>query len=396
MEVCTRLPVSECTDEQWFIDPLRVSGTQAKAAAGPYQPLSAANPNTAAQAGSTSTPPAQELQRFPRRVAFNRDPGTNALLSTTPEPLGIDGSNIVVTAPGTAPPAQPNSLWFAGLAGAPVYNNTTPLYVVNNPAVPNARDGSNTPLPALLAGALTPEPPVLPLLLGTQPLLLPFSQIRDVAATPTNVLGGTTSRATGWISQAQNTTFNLIMAVGDTPSVNLNDAVGDFNGGLQNLPRFLENWNAGGFTTSIKGSFIQLNRSAFSTAPYQSILGATPSNSTAAGNIVSLFDKLNPPTPSLGIPVKYNTDGGGNFPYFSPPARNWGYDVGLLPQPPDLFAQKFTTPPSISQPAEFFREVPRNDEWVKTLMCGVLNNDPAKAATSSRPPGTFLNGGCPT
>jgi len=95
-----------------------------------------------------------------------------------------------------------------------------------------------------------------------------------------------------------------------------------------------------------------------------------------------VFDRLNPPAPSLGIPTTYNVDGAGDLPYFSPPRRNWGYDVGLLPQPPDLFTQKFTTPPSTSQPAEFFREVPRNDAWVKTLMCGV-KEDGTRPATSS-------------
>ena len=396
MEVCTRLPVSECADDQWFVDPLRVSGTQAKAAAGSYLPLSATNLNTAFQAGSTSTPPAKELQRFPRRVAFNRDPITNALLSTTPEPLGINGSNIVVTPAGTAPPAQPNSLWFAGLSGtAPVFNPTTlPLYVVNDLTVPNARDGSNTPLPALVPLVATPEPPVLPLLQGTQPLLRPFLQIRNVTGTAAAFPGTSISGQTGWISQADNTTFNLIMATGDTPSVNINGTVGDQNGGLQNLPRFLENWRSGGLTTNIKGSFIQLNRSAFGTAPYLSTLGATPSGSDPAGadNIKSVFELATAAAaipPINGNSPVYNSQGSGNFPYFSPPNRNWGYDVGLLPQPPDLFTQKFTTPPSKSQPAEFFREVPRNDEWVKTLMCGIRDDGSSTGgvtpATSSRP-----------
>jgi hypothetical protein len=388
MEVCTRLPVSECTDDQWFVDPLAVSGSQVKAAAGPYVPLSAANLTTAFQAGSTYDPPASALQRFPRRVAFLRN-GDNELSSATaPEPLAISGGVTIapVTAGNNPPapdPARANSLWFAGLSGlAPAYTSDTPLYRVNTDDLPpDTRDGSNTPLPELIAGA-TP-PPVPGSLQGTQPLLLPFLHIRDVTATPPNDVGvPPTARLTGWMARADNTTFNLVIAAGDTPSQNLNGTVGDFNGGLQNLPRFLENWNAGQFTTNIKGSFIQLNRSAFSTAPYLSILGATPLGSTADDKIVSLFDRLNPPTPPLAIPVRYRTDGAGDFPYFSPPLRNWGYDVGLLPQPPDLFTQKFTTPPSTSKPAEFFREVAGNDPWVKTLMCGV-KEDGGSPATSS-------------
>jgi hypothetical protein len=405
MEVCTRLPVSECGDNDWFVDPLALSGTQAKAVAGPYQPLSAANPTTAFQAGSTFDPPAPELQRFPRRVAFAKDTASPPQLLTpaTPQPLAIaGGTTIAPVAPGDNPPpplpARANSLWFAaGLPGAvPVFNSNDRAYVVNTSTGVD-RDASNTRIPALIAGP-TPEPPVETLLQGTQPLLMPLLQILDVTGTATSFPGPEISRQTGWISQAQTTTFNLIMATGDTPSVNIDGAVGDQNGGLQNLPRFLESW-FGGFTTNIKGSFIQLNRSAFSTAPYQPILGATPPGSAPDDNIKSVFGLSTAPSLSL-IPLQsstlYRTQGSRNFAYFTPPNRNWGYDVGLLPQPPDLFTQKFTTPPSKTQPAEFFREVPRNDEWVKTLMCGVLEKTPTTNATSSRPQGTFQAGGCPT
>lgn len=394
MEVCTRLPVSECSDDQWFTDPLGRSsgGTPVPApTSGAYQPLSPTNLTTRFQAGSTYDPPARELQRFPRRVAFLRS--SNQLsLAPTPRPISISGGTTIYTLPAdnSNPPApnsaRNNSLWFAGVnAGAPVYTNNRRPYIVNSGTIPDdARDGSNTPLPALVAAA-TPEPPVVPYK-GTQPLLLPFSQIRDVAAF-NEYAGGKTSKKTGWVARADDTTFNLVIAAGDTPSQNLNGTVGDFNGGLQNFPRFLEIWNNGtrDTNTNIKGSFIQQKRSAFSTAPYQSLLGGIPSGSTAADKLVTVFDRLYPPsaTLSLPIPVKYNIETpAGDIPYFSPPTRNWGYDVGLLPQPPDLFTQKFTTPPSTSKPAEFFREVPGNDPWVKTLMCGV-KEDGGTPATSS-------------
>ena len=385
MEVCTKLPVSECGDGDWFVNPgatLRAP----TAATGYIQPNST---NAAShQAGSTVDPPIPALQRFPRRVAFVRNASNQLQNANPPQPLGIERrTNIVLGFP--TGPVTNNSLWFGELSGGTLaYGNTNPLFMLNTGAPPNARDGSNTPVPALVAAVPTP-PPVLPLQ-GTQPLLLPVSQI--------GTSGGTFVRNTRWIARAQNTTFNLIMGAGDTPSQNLNGTVGDFNGGLQNLPRFLESWNSGADITNIKGSFIQLNRSAFSTAPYRSIMSVIPSNSNPANRIVSVFDRLNPTgAPSLNIPTQYNTDNdAGRAPYFSPPTRNWGYDVGLLPQPPDLFTQKFTTPPSRSQPAEFFREVPRNDEWVKTLMCGVLEKTPAENATSSRPQGTFQAGGCPT
>lgn len=394
MEVCTKLPVSECGDDNWFVNPLATTPLTASAAlssgSSTYSTPTATTDTF--QAGSTVDPPLAELQRFPRRIAFNRS-GTNQLSSApNPEPLAILGTTITpVTAATTLPiPTKPNSLWFVGLSGgAQNYGNTSPLFMVKSDTTDpdNTRDGSNTPIPALVAAA-TPSPSV-PGLQGTQPLLLPFPQIRDVAAIAGSDQGGQTSDKTGWIARAENTTFNLIVGAGDTPSQSLNGTIGDSNGGVQNLPRFLESWNFGTDVASIKGSFIQLNRSAFSTAPYLSIMGATPVNSTPAEKIVSLFDQLNPTTPSLGIRTSYNARGNGDFPYFAPPNRNWGYDVGLLPQPPDLFTQKFTIPPSRSQPAEFFREVSRTDEWVKTLMCGIRDDGSTTGgttpATSSRP-----------
>jgi hypothetical protein len=51
-----------------------------------------------------------------------------------------------------------------------------------------------------------------------------------------------------------------------------------------------------------------------------------------------------------------------------PPTRQWTYDVGLLSQSPDLFSQKLVTISS-ELPNEYFREVSRDDEWIKTLLC---------------------------
>jgi hypothetical protein len=196
--------------------------------------------------------------------------------------------------------------------------------------------------------------------------------------------GANIVRETSWIPTAVNTTFNLIVGAGDTPSRRLNATTGDFNGGLQNLPRFLESWNDGGSATNIRGSFIQQGRSAFSTAPY------LPIQPTATAALRSLFEiqgmgAPNPfPTPGSIINT-YNTDAGAQrIPYFSPPARNWGFDVGLLSQPPDLFTQRFTTPSTRTQPAEYFREVPRNDEWVNTLMCGKTAGNVAAVAHFDR------------
>ena len=83
---------------------------------------------------------------------------------------------------------------------------------------------------------------------------------------------------------------------------------------------------------------------------------------------------------------------GGRIPFFSPPGRQWGYDVGLLSQPPDLFTRKFTTPPSKRTPDEYFREVSRDDEWVQALLCSFIDKDgTTKAVTNTalRPTNSF-------
>ncbi len=395
METCIKLPVSECTEADWFVDPLATYTPRTATTAGsPYvQP----NPDLGTpsfQAGSTVDPPLPELQRFPRRVAFNR--GSTTFL-TAPEPLGIKANKTIVT--GVGDPRGSNALWFAAKSsttGNVVYNDTDVPYAFNTSAItPGISDGSRVPIPTLatasttLAAAVTP-PTTNYTYSGSQPLLVPVMQLMGVAevtgSSPYNPRGNIQVNTTGWIPKAVETTFNLIVGAGDTPSRALDPASGDFNGGLQNLPRFLELW--GGISNNIQGSFIQQNRSAFSTAPYQPIL-PTGFPTTTADKLATLFsasaDPSTAPTPLTDSQalITYNTTiGSAKIPYFTPPTRNWGYDVGLLSQPPDLFTQKFTTPPK-TKPTEYFREVPGNDDWVKALMCGVTDNPAATPATKT-------------
>jgi hypothetical protein len=409
MEVCPKLPVAACKDEDWFID-LTPAAATPKAEnvvldTTPYPAPDPADPSLL-RAGSTVDAPATSLQRFPRRVAFARTPAPGGGNDSpplsdvdAPQPLGISGANIISAA--AAP--RNGSLWFAG-AGAPViFNNTSAPYVVNPSTTPAGTtiDGANVPVPPLedrslpnnaaIGSAANPAPIALaPSFNASQPLLIPVPQIQTVATAAAT--GGTSMprsltnfvKTTSWIPRAVNTTFNLIVGAGDTPSRSLNATTGDFNGGLQNLPRFLESWNDGGSATNIRGSFIQQRRSAFSTAPYQPIHSAT-----ALTALRSLFEIQGPgatnPFPAGSITNTYITETGGQrIPYFTPPARNWGFDVGLLSQPPDLFTQRFTTPSTRTQPAEYFREVPRNDEWVNTLMCGKTAADVAAVANFDR------------
>jgi hypothetical protein len=341
-------------------------------------------------------------------VAFQRDfPSnpTHLLAPADPKPLGIDvGGNI---AAGAGAIRGNNTLWFAAIdsTGKVAYDDTNLPYQLKKGLVPaGTNDGSRVPVPTLAVPVLPavtvplPPPVIVPATYtydGSQPLLVPVPQLQGVTpitgGSPYDPegTGGVQDTAWGIQPEINGTKFNLIVGAGDTPSRVLNAATGDFNGGLQNLPRFLELWTNSTKPTpisnDIKGSFIQQNRSAFSTAPYLPILPDTFVPANAADKLPSLFtlspDPVTGPTAlsaNQKLLIQYNIVGF-RIPYFTPPTRNWGFDVGLLSQPPDLFTQRFTTPSTKTQPAEYFREVGRDDRWVKTLMCGTVAPDQANA-----------------
>jgi hypothetical protein len=212
-----------------------------------------------------------------------------------------------------------------------------------------------------------------------QPQLAPVLQIHVTQnGDPTGANGGRTDLNNArWLSPAANdTTFNLVVAAGDVPS-RLTTPKPDSNGGLQNLTRFLENWSSK--NTNIQGSFIQLSRSAYATASYTAILSGTPPT--------SLFDYLS---------VYKIQNASGRVGSFVPPNRLWGYDVGLLSQSPDLFTQLFTTPTTETNSDEFFREVSRDDVWVKTLLCAKREDDPTvNAVDNDQRPTSFCNTNVP-
>lgn len=238
-----------------------------------------------------------------------------------------------------------------------------------------------------------------------QPLLTPVLQIHvtDVILNPDATFSGlesgnnanansgfanimnisTLMRKTQWLMHASgDTTFNLLMATGDNPSrppsgtipagvtgTYAND-VGESNGGLANLARFIESWDDD--TTAkinqISGSFIQLKRSQYATAPFWQLQGGTKNN--------DIKQPLNARKAGpFGYPQMYRPDtSDGKSPFFAPPERVWGFDVGLLSQSPDLFSQQFAQSFQ-DDPSEFFREVSRDDDWVQTLLCAKMDPD---------------------
>jgi len=410
MEVCTKLPVSACTDADWHVNP--AAATDPPSAAGKANLNDLVTP-TNYPAGTTAIPPAPELQRFPRRVAFQRNrPTDDSLLldiNNNPTPLGVNATNqvIAVNGAGQARTTSTNSLWFATTAasgGNPVtYGANDFPYVFNRSRI----DSTGQLVPVLGASSTPPNTPQISIT-ASQPLLIPVLQTQTVgpAGPNNNPPTGVPVQQTGWIPPAVATTFNLIVGSNDTPSRALGNNVGDFNGGLQNLPRFLESWNT--INSNIQGSFIQFNRSAYSTAPYLPILDpAAPQQTDPDTTLLSLFapPQLTTQPPLIpALPAQFlltnppeagyrtatgSIPGGttnlGRIPFFTPPVRNWGYDVGLVSQSPDLFTQRFTTPPAKSTPDEFFREVPRNDPWVETLMCAELPPGPATSGPPAIP-----------
>ncbi|NEP14337.1 MAG: hypothetical protein F6K14_29910, partial [Symploca sp. SIO2C1] len=321
----------------------------------------------------------EALWHYPRRIAFLRD-GDNLLQLDTnmPVPLGVDNNatladkndDFVREYPysGGRPPNVPNALWY----------KTTDDTNVNPPT---DIDYGNKRLffTNQVANNLT-----------QQPLLVPVMQLHAPEDTPTgkveDILGGSGRDGTWMQNPAADTTFNLIMATGDNPARPLPV---EQNGGMPNMPNFLENWarkpGGGKWTTNIAGSFIQFRRRAFATGPFLHVLGT---------NDVPK-DNLNKDPLFGDYPQQYTgTESTDASPFYSAPNRAWGFDVGLLSQLPDLFSSLITTP-SAGEPNEFYREVSRNDDWIQTLLCAQTFDTATSTATGNAVSPESRPGNCP-
>jgi hypothetical protein len=403
MEMCDKRDVSKCTANDWYIGtytkndgsviPVKASSSIGLLLDPAPQPTMFIA-GTTAQFPGADDPTNPDVAKRPRRVAFARKRNNDLWLdgNDRPIPLGINGDDgkvacfgaiasirvpKIVPQPGASglrtvrclndaaavPKQADNALWFA--------TTTEPT----NPGSLPDNYGYNYPL-AYLNGTSPSLPqitPTEPASLQYQPLLVPVLQLQALTLTAgpdVPILNDTTqTRATNWLPRAAgNTTFNLLMAVGDNPShqagpVGGEPHDGDFNGGVQNLPHFIENWinppgtgnNPPSYNTNISGSFIQLKRSYYATAPNTQL--PRIATRAQAGGIFNIYKQTYPTG---------NTNG--RAPYYEVPQRNWGFDVGLLSQVPDLFSNQFVLPPT-GKPNEFFREVDRSDEWVQTLLC---------------------------
>lgn len=224
-----------------------------------------------------------------------------------------------------------------------------------------------------------------------QPLVVPMLQIHSATGTPgTNVntvFGGTSKQKDRsiqrrWLqvagqgfsdaSSTRETMYNGAFVGRNVPSRTFTSETG---GGLHNFVRTLEMWGDSAIgddlaprTISIRGNLIQSGQSEYATGPF---LPTDKTGTTPAGmfyeldgnnRVIYRWDNGDRGYPYRGGAASQRA------PYYWPAVRSWGFDVGILYQLPDLFAQRLTSD-SEDDPDEFFREVGKDDEWVKVLLC---------------------------
>jgi hypothetical protein len=390
MEICRKPTIAACTANDWMVgydanndNNIDWANAAENLKANQITPNNASYTVNKLGAGTTARPPLNAAdRRFPRRIAFLRDTTTSNLILTgaapnrRPIPLGISGVDNPATATaddagqvnyypfdtyttsspsvtynpyasspaGRRPRLHRRALWFKTINSATAnYGYNFPLWIENR---------------TTLAGATNTE----------QPLLVPVLQIQYPFAVPgvdsptLTESNDIQTTANNWLQRATATETNLVFTQGNTPA-----RPTETNGGLENFVRYLENWNGIGHTAS--GAFIQFKRSVFATAPWQIVTAGYNNADTAYSSTGTIF----------GYPQGYRstvTSAGGNMgrsPFYAPPSRLWGYDVALLTQLPDLFSQRFASP-STAEPNEFYREVARDDDWVKSLLCAAQSS----------------------
>jgi hypothetical protein len=128
--------------------------------------------------------------------------------------------------------------------------------------------------------------------------------------------------------------MNMILISGLVPS-----RANQSYGGLHNFPRFIETW---GSPLYFSGALLQLNFSTYATAPFDQ-------------------EQWQP-----GLPDPLGGSGANEWiPYYGPPDRRWGFDVGLKYAPPGPVAERFKSPEPTR--SEFYDEPPANDPYIKLL-----------------------------
>lgn len=128
-------------------------------------------------------------------------------------------------------------------------------------------------------------------------------------------------------------------------------------GGFHNFPHFNEHWGSD-VPLYISGAFLQLDFSTAATAPFDPDAWERDERPVAA---------------------EFNY-------YYEPPARRWGYDVGLQYVPPAPVSRRFVT--YGSPRSEYYREVPVSDPYMMLLRCATYddNGQPVRIDPSAQCP----------
>jgi hypothetical protein len=117
---------------------------------------------------------------------------------------------------------------------------------------------------------------------------------------------------------------------------------------------------------------IQYIKSKYATGPFDTVDLVDQDNSlffdSAAGSPPDYIEGANPTDVTVKGYQYPEAAARRKAPFYQPPARAWGYDVGLLTQTPDLFSRRIAIPEA-GNPNEFFREVSRDDAWIQQLLC---------------------------
>jgi type II secretory pathway pseudopilin PulG len=342
-EICTQTDISKCSDPtNWIITTAGSTSGQGnntwKTAGNSDGIIN--QPLVSLKTGTVARNPEPEYANYPRRMAFRRDSNGKLILdSGFPIPYGIDAQGKLDIFPySTWDSKKPN--FATNKDGTYILTPWFKTYDVKN----KQESFNDANPPYVKVDSNNVQTSLMPVLQIDQPF--------GTSANPTDDKVGSSTQYQNihWLQPATPTTFNLAAATGDTPARPTED-----NGGLHNFVRFLENWNPNGqvanaIKANISGSFIQFKRSAYATGSFRALLSD-----------------------------EYKIVGNqSRAPFYIAPKRQWGYDVGLLSQAPDLFAQKLVRTPD-DLPDEYFREVGRDDRWVETLLCAKktdVNNPP--------------------
>lgn len=127
------------------------------------------------------------------------------------------------------------------------------------------------------------------------------------------------------------------VVIGAIPPARVNQPYGE----LTNHLRFIENWD--GSTLNFKGSLAQFTFSTYS-GPHDQ-------------------DSWEPGTQATGTSLTY----------YGAPSREWGFDVGLLYNPPGAIAQRLSVPSKVR--SEFYREPAVDDAYIMNLRCAWVDSD---------------------